>query len=106
MTPHNEAHVNRLPFTPFPPTFPVFIPKDKLANRFEAYAESMELDVWTGTGLTGGSCDEDERRWRVSLRRSDGTERVMRPRHIVFATGVSGIPVMPELPGLEDSAAR
>jgi putative flavoprotein involved in K+ transport len=87
---------------PFPPTFPVFIPKDKLANWFEAYAESMELNVWTGTELAGGSYDEGERRWRVSLRRADGTERAMRPRHIVFATGVSGIPVVPKLPGLED----
>jgi putative flavoprotein involved in K+ transport len=86
---------------PFPPTWPVFIPKDKLANWFEAYAEAVELNVWTGTELAGGAYDEAERRWRVTLRRADGTERAMRPRHLVFATGVSSIPRTPELPGLD-----
>ena len=38
----------------------------------------------------------------MTLRRADGSTRVMRPRHLVFATGVSGIPIMPKLPGLED----
>ena len=35
LTLHNEVHVNHLPLMPFPPTWPVFIPKDKLANWFE-----------------------------------------------------------------------
>ncbi|MDB5317602.1 MAG: monooxygenase, partial [Rhodospirillales bacterium] len=45
LTLHNEVHVNHFPDMPFPPTWPVYIPKDKLANWFEAYAESMELNV-------------------------------------------------------------
>ena len=98
---HNEVHVNHLPYLPFPPTFPTYIPKDKLANWFESYVESMELNFWTGTELVGGSYDEASRQWRVTLRRSDGTERVMRPRHLVFATGVSSIPYTPEVPGLD-----
>ena len=28
----------------------------------------------------------------------------MRPRHLIFATGVSSIPYTPELPGLDDFA--
>jgi putative flavoprotein involved in K+ transport len=101
LTLHNEVHVNHLPYMPFPPTWPVFIPKDKLANWFEAYAESMELNFWTGTELTAGSYDEKARQWHVVLRRADGTDRIMRPRHLVFATGVSSIPQMPKLPGLD-----
>ena len=38
------------------------------------------------------------------LRRADGTERVMHPRHLIFATGVSSIPITPNLPGLADFA--
>ncbi len=98
---HNEVHVNHLPYMPFPPTWPVFIPKDKLANWFEAYAESLELNVWTGTELAGGSYDAAAQRWRVTLRHADGSERAMRPLHLVFATGVSSIPVIPKLPGLD-----
>jgi putative flavoprotein involved in K+ transport len=87
---------------PFPQSWPVFIPKDMLANWFEIYAEAMELNVWTGTELTGGTWDEAAGCWDVTLRRADGTLRRMRPRHIVMANGVSSIPVMPDLPGLKE----
>jgi len=89
---------------PFPPTWPVYIPKDMLANWFEAYADAMELNVWTGTALVSGSYDETKRRWNLTLRRADGGERVLHPRHLVFATGVSSIPSIPDLPGLKDFA--
>ena len=39
-------------------------------------------------------------RWSVVLRRADGTARAMRPRHVVIATGVSGIPNIPDIPTL------
>ncbi len=104
LTLHNEVHVNHLPYMPFPPTWPVFIPKDKLANWFESYVESLELNFWTGTELVSGSYLEGEGCWQVTLRRSDGSERVLRPRHLVFATGVSSIPQRPSLPGLDSFA--
>ena len=100
LTLHNEVHVNHLPLMPFPPTWPVFIPKDKLANWFEAYAESLELNVWCGTELVRG--DHDGAGWTLALRRADGTERTVRPRHLVYATGVSSIPIIPDLPGLRE----
>jgi putative flavoprotein involved in K+ transport len=104
LTLHNEMHVNHLPYMPFPPTFPSFIPKDKLANWFEAYVEAMELNFWTGTALASGSYDEARRQWNATLRHADGSERVMHPRHLIFATGVSSIPVTPDLPSLQDFA--
>jgi putative flavoprotein involved in K+ transport len=100
LTLHNEVHVNHLPLMPFPSTWPVFIPKDKLANWFESYVESLELNYWTGTELAGGSYDPKAERWTVTLRRSDGSERTLKPRHVIVATGVSGIPVWPAIPGL------
>ena len=99
---HNQVHVNHLPYMPFPPNWPTYIPKDKLAAWFEAYVESMELNYWTGTEFAGGTYDEIERRWSVLLRRVDGTNREMHPRHVVMATGVSGIPHMPDIPSLSD----
>lgn len=101
LTLHNAVWLNDLPYLPFPPTWPTYVPKDKLADWFEAYAQSMELNFWTGTSFAGGEYDEEERRWTARLRRSDGTERTLRPRHVVVATGVSGIPHVPSLPGLD-----
>ena len=103
LTLHNERHVNHLPYMPFPPTWPTYIPKDMLADWFEAYAGAMELNVWTGTELVNGSFDDAQQRWVLTLRRDD-SERVVRPRHLVFATGVSSIPFTPDLPGLGDFA--
>jgi cation diffusion facilitator CzcD-associated flavoprotein CzcO len=101
---HNQVHVNHLPYMPFPPSWPTYIPKDKLAAWFEAYVESMELNYWTATEFEGGSYDEQAKRWSVVLRRSDGTTREMHPRHVVMATGVSGIPSIPDIPSLRDFA--
>jgi cation diffusion facilitator CzcD-associated flavoprotein CzcO len=104
LTLHNQVQVNHLPYMLFPPNWPTYIPKDKLANWLEAYVESMELNFWTSTEFEGGSYDEKQQRWTVVLRRADGTKRTMHPRHVVLATGVSGIPSLPELPGLKDFA--
>jgi putative flavoprotein involved in K+ transport len=102
LTLHNETRVNHLPYMPFPRSWPVFIPKDMLANWFELYAEAMEINTWTSAELTGGSWDEAAQCWDVTVTRGDGTERRMRPRHIVMANGVSSIPIMPDLPGLKE----
>ena len=102
LTLHNETRVNHFPYMPFPRSWPVFIPKDMLANWFEIYAEALELNVWTGTELAEATYDDTARRWTARLKRSDGTERVMHPRHIVFCNGVSTIPKWPDLPGLKD----
>src|SRR5688572_30242422 len=102
LTLHNQVYVNHLPYMPFPPNWPVYIPKDKLANWFEAYAEAMELNYWPATEFEGGRYDAKARRWTVRLRRGDGTTREMRARHVVMATGVSGIPNVPDIPTLAD----
>ena len=100
LTLHNQVHVNHLPYLQFPPTWPVYIPKDLLANWLEAYVDALELNYWTGTEFLGGRYDEGEGCWHVRVRRADGSERELRPRHVVLATGVSGIPNRPEIPSL------
>jgi putative flavoprotein involved in K+ transport len=102
LTLHNETRVNHFPYMQFPRSWPVFVPKDMLANWFELYAEAMELNVWTATELTAATYDETAKRWTVNLKRADGSERIMHPRHVVFCNGVSTIPKTPDLPGLGD----
>jgi len=106
LTLHNQVHVNHLPYMPFPPSWPVYIPKDKLANWFESYVDAMELNVWTGTEFETADYDETEGRWTAALRRADGTRRTIRPSHVVMATGVSGIPNLPDIASLKDFAGQ
>jgi putative flavoprotein involved in K+ transport len=72
---HNQTHVNHLPYMPFPPTWPNYIPKDKIASWFEAYVESQELNYWTGTEFEGGSYDE------AQCRRNDQADTPPPCRH-------------------------
>jgi len=99
---HNDTRFNHLPYMPFPISWPTYLPKDMLADWFEAYAWAMEINFWTGTEFDSGSYDESAGRWNAVVRRTDGTERTLHPRHLVFANGLVGSPRIPELPGLKD----
>jgi len=99
LTLHNEICMNHFAYMPFPDTWPVYIPKDKLADWLEYYADAMELNVWTKTVFLGGEYDRCERRWTVRLSLPEGSIRTMRPRHVIMAMGVSGIPSVPAIEG-------
>ena len=97
---HNQVGLNHLPYMPFPPSWPKYLAKDMLANWLESYAWAMECNVWTGTTFLGGSYDEAGI-WQARVRRADGSERLLRPRHLVFANGIVGRPKVPKLLGIE-----
>ncbi|WP_416897017.1 MAG: flavin-containing monooxygenase [Minwuia sp.] len=101
LTLHNQVQVNHMPYMPFPPGWPTYIPKDKLANWFEAYVDAMEINYWPSTTFHGAERDVAAGCWTARVER-DGAARTLRPRHIVMATGVSGIPNRPEIPALAD----
>ncbi|KAH8119454.1 FAD/NAD-binding domain-containing protein [Phellopilus nigrolimitatus] len=86
-----------------PPTWPLWTPAPKIANWLESYAETLELNVWTSTDVKkieeGGVAGQGP--WKVHISRADGQTRVLKPRHVVFATGLfGGPPRMPTFPGM------
>src|SRR5690606_5944468 len=101
LTLHNPVWLNHLPYLPFPDTFPVYLPKDKLANWLEFYADAMELNVWTSTELESGSFDDHSQRWTARLLIEGGRQREVHPSHIILATGASGLPYWPTIPGMD-----
>src|SRR5690242_19264443 len=52
---HNDTSFNHLPYMPFPESWPTYLPKDMVADWFEAYAWAMEINFWTSTELVGGT---------------------------------------------------
>ena len=99
---HTHTDVIHLPYIPFPPNWPSYLPKDMLADYFESYVWAMEINFWTGTELVSGSYDEAKGVWSAVVRRTDGSERTLHPNHLVFANGLVGFPRRPELPGLKE----
>jgi len=99
---HTLTDLSHFPDIDYPLSFPSYLPKDKLGDWLEHYANAMEIDAWTSTTFLGGSYDEDAAEWTVRVRTADG-ERTMHPKHVVIATGgISGTPNKPSLPGLDD----
>ena len=107
LTLHNEVWSNHLPYMPFPPNWPIFLPKDKVAGWLEGYAEFMEINVWTGTEFIGASYDDAAGIWTVRLKKANCAERLMRVPHLVLAIGsAAGAPSRPPMPGLEQFKGR
>jgi putative flavoprotein involved in K+ transport len=95
---HDPVWYDHLPYLPFPANWPVFSPKDKIGDWLEMYTKVMELNYWSGTTAKSARYDEAAREWRVTVER-DGKEIVLRPKQLVLATGMSGKPNLPKLPG-------
>lgn len=86
---------------PFPSTWPLFTPKDKLGDWFEAYASLMELNVWTSTKIQSVEFCDSDKKWTVNVLHPTRGERVLTSSHLVFCTGHSGEPKIPQFPGQE-----
>ena len=98
---HDPVWYDHMPYIPFPDHWPVFSPKDQIADWLEMYARVMEIDLWTSSTCRRARFDEATREWEVEVER-DGRVHVLRPRHLVLATGLSGMPVMPDFPGMAE----
>jgi putative flavoprotein involved in K+ transport len=96
---HDPVWYDHLPYLPFPDHWPVFSPKDKVGDWLEAYTKIMELDYWASTECKSASYDEDRQEWRVKVKRG-GKSVTLRPRHLILATGMSGVANEPDFPGM------
>jgi putative flavoprotein involved in K+ transport len=95
---HDPVWYDHLPYLPFPDHWPVYTPKDKMGDWLEAYSTIMELDYWSSAPCRRASFDAETREWAVEVEHK-GQKRIVRPKHLVLATGMSGFPVIPEFPG-------
>jgi putative flavoprotein involved in K+ transport len=102
---HDPVWYDHLPYLPFPDHWPVFTPKDKMGDWLEMYARVMELDLWTSTKCLKAAYDEAAGEWTVQVNRG-GQLVELRPKQLVLATGVSGFPHVPEIPGAEAFGGR
>jgi putative flavoprotein involved in K+ transport len=100
LTLHDPVWYDHLPYIDFPPNWPVFSPKDKIADWLEMYTRVMELNYWSSTECKKASYDDMAKEWKVVVER-DGVEMTLHPKQLVLATGMSGKPNLPKIAGME-----
>ena len=98
---HDPVWYDHFPYLPFPDDWPIFAPKDKLGDWIEAYTKIMGLNYWGATEAQTARFDESTTEWMVTVKRADETV-TLRPKHLVLATGLSGMPNMPVIKGAEN----
>ncbi|EAA28753.1 FAD/NAD(P)-binding domain-containing protein [Neurospora crassa] len=122
---HDPVWYDHLPYLPFPDHWPIFTPKDKLADWFDSYAKALDLNVWLRSTIVSSEYDNARKSWKVVIRRSfvkssrpsatsssnpptagapaatqveeeiEHMELTVYPKHIIQCTGGSGKPNMP-----------
>jgi putative flavoprotein involved in K+ transport len=97
---HDPVWYDHLPFLKFPDHWPVFASKDKIGDWLEHYTRIMELDYWSSTECERATWDEENQEWQVLVNKA-GEELTLRPKHLVFALGVSGFPNIPKFEGAD-----
>jgi len=97
---HDPVWYDHLPYLDFPKNWPVFSPKDKIGDWLEMYAKVMELNYWTSTTAKQAKFDDACQEWTVLVER-DGREITLRPKQLVFATGMSAKPNLPRFKGMD-----
>ncbi|KAJ3559302.1 hypothetical protein NM688_g425 [Phlebia brevispora] len=99
---HDPVWFDHMPYIPFPESWPVYTPAQKLADWLEFYAEALELNIWTSSTVTKAVRNEETGKWAVTVKKADGSERVFNVDHVVFALGLGGgAPLIPKIPGQE-----
>jgi len=97
LTLHSPKINSDLLYQSFPKTWPVFTPRDKIADWLEQYAQSEDLVVWTNSRpLPGPTYDSTSHRWTVVIDRA-GEHVTLNPAHIVLAAGALGAPNIPPM---------
>ncbi|GJJ08953.1 hypothetical protein Clacol_003173 [Clathrus columnatus] len=97
---HDSSWMAHMPYLNFPPTWPGFTPGQKYGDWLEFYAQMMDLNVWTSTEVQKVERDDNSDQWVVTLRKADGTIRVLQPKYVVMGLGF-GEPSIPAIPGAD-----
>ncbi|KAI5480687.1 hypothetical protein MNV49_007614 [Pseudohyphozyma bogoriensis] len=96
---HDPVWADHFPYIRYPESWPIYTPKDKIANWMEHYADLMELNVWLESTIDANpTFDETTKKWSVTVQRAGHQPRKMEVSQLVLASGFSGEPRMPNFP--------
>ncbi|KZV87765.1 FAD/NAD(P)-binding domain-containing protein [Exidia glandulosa HHB12029] len=98
---HTPSRMSSFLYQEYPTTSPSFLPAGRLADFMEYYAASQEICVWCSATLEGRPhFDDVSQKWTVRVIHQ-GETRELLPVHLVMATGATGKPSVPTVPGID-----
>jgi len=91
---HTVRQLSCLPYVPFPPAYPRYVPRNLVIEYLESYASNFDLKPRFGDAVH--SVRRDGNGWLIQ-----GTSSSIRTSHVVIASGFNTEPVLPSVPGIE-----
>lgn len=84
-------------YQPYPSNWPLYTPRDKLADWLESYSVNQDLPIWSSSEIQGQpNYNDSTGKWDITINRN-GNLHTIHPSHIVLATSGLGAPQIPNL---------
>lgn len=98
---HFPHWADHFPYFPYPQHWPTYTPAQKLGVFMEWYASALELPVWTSSEVVKAE-EDGQGNWTVQVHKGGKDLRTLKPKHLVMATSLCGVPMTPVIPGMAD----
>lgn len=100
---HFPHWADHFPYFPYPEQWPTYTPAQKMGLFMEWYASALELHVWTSSTVIQADQDEGPSgSWTIRVNKGGKETRVLKPKHVVMATSLCGVPTTPVIPGMTE----
>ena len=90
---HTVKQLSHLPHLPFPESYPLYVPREDLAQYYESYAAHFDIKPKFNQAVTG--IQKKGNHWCVNTQTGD----TYIANHVVIATGTNRVPNWPQFPG-------
>ncbi|KAK2595992.1 hypothetical protein N8I77_013504 [Diaporthe amygdali] len=98
---HFPHWADHFPYFPYPEQWPTYTPAQKMGLFMEWYASALELHVWTSSTVVKADQDTSGK-WTVQVNKGGKETRTLKPKHLVMATSLCGVPTTPVIPGMTE----
>ena len=93
---HTVKQLSHLPHLPFPEDYPLYVPRQKLADYLDNYAKHFKIKPHFNTAVK--SIKRVNNFWQISTNKSE----TYTAENVIIATGVNRVPHVPTWKGQED----
>ncbi|WVQ67491.1 uncharacterized protein L199_005691 [Kwoniella botswanensis] len=99
---HFPHWADHFPYFPYPDHWPTYTPAQKQGRYMQWYAEAMELAVWNSSKVVKADQDVNGN-WTIQVNKGGKDDiRTIKPKHLVMATSLCGVPTIPVIPGIDE----